>query len=932
MSETFLFLVKNSDNLKSIIETLDEYGKVSEQTLYVLPIVSEEGVRPGYVAALKAQVSASRAQQTKSDEALKKGSIGFEILAKGNQDLLGLVKELSVDYKVFAEEVGDEGRAELLEEFASKIGSKDLESSYQLWAKVITVLFRLNSVASVLRFSIIHLLTLLANSDEKIYYRVLREVEVAGDETLIYSGDNLLFQQKMFLWMVKYSKTQSKEQAWFELGVLHGALFENFELVSDDPRVFEAFVRFRLLGKTREKLDVGLGVSLKWIEAGFELISALCGVNLSQVLLLDEGVLDQPVFAPEEIDRRRTRALRWIGVENFEAFLREFDESVEKLLKEMDDQSMLNSSQLLRMTFLNSLLTFNEGYRNQKKIINNLKLLQEFARKGSYLPEQVFSLEVQHLSQLRNFKKLANLANKIEFIGGIKSEKLLTSFKTKLLESSLIALDKIDPDLLIIENFEVLQYTFSRAEELELTVRLKMVTQIEKFELVGAQVSLKTNNPSAPRVLSSPVDLTLSRGVNDREFRLLFPPHSFSGTNFLLFERFDFRLNDVKYQIENFEGIRNKNANLSNISFICINKFGFLHRFAEKQIFFEHNNSNYFFVEVAFFDNSESLMRNISIEVQKNSKYVLIDESVAFVSTEGLTELKLTGQTLSLPPIKSGKYVFLFKIFILHKHMKHYSIKLNSTYKNQSSTNFVSLKNRDETFCFLSTDLNFVDSDKAQLKLRNSLIDDSVSIHRIGGETLQPPKTLRPEEEVSKIVDSAPNIVLHYSFANKRFLPLEVDAFLQPHCAHILKRSSQVETALFQVESLLYNKNLFIRSFELKNKADVKLFEKNMFLLRFLYSREPDESLKGKVYLELKWPKDEYCIIGKNRFELKSKSEEKLKEIEFLALESGFLSFPQLMLVEIKPDGSEHQHLLSDEFSNKRFYVQENVMKITKFG
>ncbi len=43
------------------------------------------------------------------------------------------------------------------------------------------------------------------------------------------------------------------------------------------------------------------------------------------------------------------------------------------------------------------------------------------------------------------------------------------------------------------------------------------------------------------------------------------------------------------------------------------------------------------------------------------------------------------------------------------------------------------------------------------------------------------------------------------------------------------------------------------------------------------------------------------------------------------------MNYPKLMLVEMKLDGSEHQHLLNDLESNEKFFVKENIMKSCQF-
>lgn len=55
-----------------------------------------------------------------------------------------------------------------------------------------------------------------------------------------------------------------------------------------------------------------------------------------------------------------------------------------------------------------------------------------------------------------------------------------------------------------------------------------------------------------------------------------------------------------------------------------------------------------------------------------------------------------------------------------------------------------------------------------------------------------------------------------------------------------------------------------------------------------------------------------------------------LIKVQFLPIKTGYLQLPQLMLVQIKEDGSEHQHLLNDIDLNNKFFVKENYIKTAK--
>ncbi len=153
-------------------------------------------------------------------------------------------------------------------------------------------------------------------------------------------------------------------------------------------------------------------------------------------------------------------------------------------------------------------------------------------------------------------------------------------------------------------------------------------------------------------------------------------------------------------------------------------------------------------------------------------------------------------------------------------------------------------------------------------------------------------------------------------------------SLIEKHVLSYIMERDIIDTKVYHIEKLLINNELNLNSLKIKNEDNIKIYEQNYFILEYTY--KPKKSSQDTVlYLELKWPKEMYSIVGTIRFELQEVT--KRKEIVFIPIESGFANYPQLMLVEMKRDGSEYQHLLNDFQSSNQFFIKEHLMKQTKF-
>lgn len=212
---------------------------------------------------------------------------------------------------------------------------------------------------------------------------------------------------------------------------------------------------------------------------------------------------------------------------------------------------------------------------------------------------------------------------------------LIDRFAERLREVNFTALDRLDPELLSVDYFEIMRYNFRSEKEMELVFRLTFISPLETLEVKDSTIVVRSTSTRCPRLVSRRENFQLQKGASQVEYTVILPADNFADVNYFSFDRFEGVISGVTYSVEEFENIRNKNESLNNFAFLVANSSGFLHKFSSDHIFFEQNNSNLYFVEFSHFDAQKTPDDHLVIDIQKNSKYILIEDAAMLVTHAG---------------------------------------------------------------------------------------------------------------------------------------------------------------------------------------------------------------------------------------------------------------------------------------------------------
>ena len=933
MMEILFLLLRRADDLQAVTDLMTEYGKVVESSLCMFPMLEGEEFVEAFFAALTIEFNVGKAEKAGKEKQLTTLAKWIHFMDKRTIQIYDIFKEAGVsieDYKLWV-------KAREPEDSLIHFYENDLNKSQLLgrWGKVLYFLIKTNFPDEYTQRLVRYWID-LANEGQEMIVPLSKDSETFDDEDIQLHSNFFVMKQKLVYWLLT---RQTSEAARFELlAEQYSQLDFNFSFIGEDVDQLLQFAKFVFIRFLSSKFISSFAIQNLMIRERIRCLEIGFPHNIWVGRELSPSLFDCPV-AKRPLDREKLDSyFQKIFKESLDTFILKTEENVEFVIAEHVKNNRYRSEAHLRIQYISFLLAFNANTKYQSKINTNLRAVKSIPIGLKSTQKNIHALELEHLAQLKNYKSIAILLTKLHAFEGIDTIPLISTFLQRIPDKNMMV-NEIDRRIYTVTDFSWKRYEH-RGKDLELCLSIEFFSDIECIEFKNVSLVVATGSLDSPTIESISVPaLTIKSSESVLEFSLLYQ-NSLKGTvSFLTIQAFKFELLGINYCIEEFPDIKNRNIDLNAIQCLCINSSGFLNRLTPELIFFEENGPNYFYIEFSVFDNRSETIQNLTIDVLKSSKYLIINPKIKLVSEDSARELRLEFERLHLPEIACGRYVMVLTLYLLHSKMKNYKLKLNSQGRGKPFFNVINLKSKTEEFYYLENQLQYVSDTYSQLKVSNRN-EVSIRLHQINDKEFNPIRVLGSQEELSLIVNNhAKETSLIYELNGYSFLPQPIHSKILQHCSDLIKSGTLISGKVLRIEQFILNKDLNIKSLEIKNKKDVKIFEQNHFILHYQFNgsklnetEASDSAQIKRIYLELKWNREKYCIIGKHRFLLKYNCEEKRKEIAFIPFESGFLSYPQILLVETKADGSEIQHLLNEQKHLKIFFVHENMMKAAQYA
>ena len=252
-------------------------------------------------------------------------------------------------------------------------------------------------------------------------------------------------------------------------------------------------------------------------------------------------------------------------------------------------------------------------------------------------------------------------------------------------------------------------------------------------------------------------------------------------------------------------------------------------------------------------------------------------------------------------------------------------MKLKCNYQNKKTETSVHLKSDLESYFYLENEIVFKSEKYTQFCILNSN-EEIVKIHSIDDQFFDPPRELQNTEELSLILPNKEEYEVEYEFVGIQFKSQTIHNSLSFLDRHVIKKHARVKTRFSIIERFVFNKDMTVKNFEIKNRKEVQIYEQNQFIFVFKFNTQSLGNDK-LIFMELNWDETKYCIIGKTKYCLTPSDKIKTKEITFVPYDSGFLEYPRILLIEQKQGQNDITHLINKPTSKKLFFVKEGVSR-----
>ena len=917
-----VFFLKDLKDYDASIIITKEQLKVNQSSIYVIPITTPDfTVSPSYISVIQVDGQQNKIDRLFDDDRLRNITHQCLQVSEKEYHLSDVCNEVSINLNAFVEWKKDP-KTSFEQAFLS---NQDFKKLLSKWYSTIYLFINVKAKEELIADLIDYTNWLLNDSNQKITLEYGHALNVLDNDELSLNDNLLIFKQKLMIWKLKYV-TKLKADFYEAFVAAFVNLNKGFILSLDTQSAYFAFSDFVFLRYMAQKYPL-ISIKIKEIHAGMELLEKLLSYPIKALFELNSTILDNKLIKLGNSEDKWKPLIKCFGFKNFEDVLIALDVLWEPAFKELEQLKWKKADLHLRLYYTCFLLRTNFGLCNQRKINSAIKAIETLNISTKKVAEIIAAAEIQHLIQLKNYKKLMQLKIHLELFKGLDVGFLTSYLQSKSRELNL-EFNEIDERVLIIEYFDIKGFDFTDQDTMMLEGFLTLKTDAAHVTLNNLTIKMKTDLDASITLSSIPIKETrLKELYNEVKISLTYPNDLIRKINYLIIDKIEFEINGIRFNLTEFEHIKNKNCNLNKIPFLSVKANGFLHRLSKDTIFFEPNGPNFFYVEFTIFDNKNKTVDDVLLTLQKSSKYLIIDNTAYIMDRTSTTAYKMKNNTLAIDSLSPGKYVLLLKIFIVNKTGKNYKLKLNSSQNGRTFLNYITLKEKSEHFLYLDAYLEKVSEELAQLHLRNIAASEVFEIVSINGDQFEVPKKLTAHECYSHIIRGDCVIDIVYKLTNFEFQRTSVHNYVSSAFPNILYTNKTVKTQIMALDSLVGNNELKIHLLDLKNRKEIKAFEQNCFMFRFSYKpQEADESNK-RLFIEFKWPKEKYVIIGKTRFELEENNEIQELEVYFIPLEGGHSNYPQVLLVELKADGSEHQLLLNDFQTNRKFFVQESIIK-----
>jgi hypothetical protein len=928
--EIFFLLLKGGEDLTKVTDAMGEFGKIIESLLFVVPMLENNTFEESFMAVITVELVDNKVDRLRKDKRINEMTRWVFYIEQKSYMLFDVLREVSFrkeDYYALKRE--DNGGRSIRDYFEKNLGTEEVLIK---WGKLIyfnmKTEFNDDMVESLIRFWIN-----LIETGPEIFMRLPKEPEPFEDEEIGLYSSLFPMKQKFLYWMIKRRTTN--DQKLELLSEFYSRLEVNLNFINEDSKILVQFSKF-VFARFLASRNVGsFTIQLFVIREKVRCLEMCLSARIWIGHTLDNSIFDSQALKKPLEREKWDNYIQRVFKESLDSFIMKTEETLEYLSNENQKFKRSSSEAYLRLNHVSFMLAFNANTKFQGKINSNIKSLKAMSLKLPFIKRSVFAVELEHFSQLKNYNRIAVLLSKLKAFESVDIKDLVPNFWQRLPDKNMI-IDEIDPLIISIRDFSLKKYEFTN-NGLEICVSLEYTTDIKDFELRSVRLTLGTGDPESPSIeaMELPI-LKLSENGGKFEMIFVYPPHLHGVVSFLVIQSIQFKFYDISFCLRDFNEILNKNIDLDSLPCMCINTSGFVNRLSSEIIFFEENGPNYFFVDFSAFDNRNSNLSNLKLDIQKSSKYLILNPKMKLLTKSESIDLVSEFERILMPIIPAGRYVLVLTLYLLHSKMKNYKLKLSFQIREKSFSHVINLKGKHECFYHLENHLQYVSDEYSQLKLRNKN-PGTISIYKINSKECNPSRILGFNEELSTIVKSQEDTSVVYELVGQTFLSQPIHQIISQHAPELVITGSRIFGRILRIEQFILNKDLNIKSLEIKNKKEVKIFEQNHFILHYKFDGSKEVDSKGsenqqvkKIYLELKWNREKYCIIGKNRFLLRSNTREKRKEVAFIPFESGFLAYPQILLVETKDDGSEIQHLLDEHMHAKIFFVYENVTKIAQ--
>lgn len=923
--EIFYVLLKTSD-YNEFLKLFQKFGNILINHVVIIPLILPDEIKEGYLLEIKMEINSSGIKKLEKSTKLREQIYWLSTLDKKLYHICDIFSEMSITETILKNCLEENP----IENFKT-IFEKNLNKEEKLfkWFKLLYFMVNTKFELKIKNRTLNYWIELLENTNENLFLRLGNNPEILSNPELSLNDSIFFSKQKILIKILEDLHNNYPENFYEILIEKIISINKGIGIINKEKESYVKISQFQFIRYFSEKFKT-IKLRIKEIEIGVNLLEHLLNTKIWELFEYEKGILDDCLIKFGNSEDDFEVILNNHGIKSITALSELIIRKIENLLKDLEIGRYHNILIIFRLRFLNYLLKFNQKFIYQKKILNLIKSCRKTKNLSNLLNLEIYVMEIKYYNQLKDFKKIKHIKNIIECVENINSDFLIEELRYK--KRSTMILEEVDNKLFYVDNIYPKEFEF-RKTDLILKLIITINCNLDHLLIKDLELTLKTENEKLDKINTiKEKEINLKKGYNNIDLEILYPKDYRRKLNYLILNKMEFFIGGIKYNLLDFDKIQRKNININDIPYFSVKNSGFIHKFGENQIFFEEANPNYYFIDFSLYNNKTLNLKNLKIEIQKSSKYLIIDKEVEILGNETRKSVTMNDCEILLDEINCGNYLMLLKIYILQKKSKNYKLKINLFYKEKQIQNYLSLKKKNDKFYYLKTKFDQINDIYSQLVLKNNFQGQKIKILEINNSELDPPKPLCENEEFSKIIKSKnlESINLTYIIEGLILKNLEEHFLIKKYLPDLLLEKSKIKTKIYLLENLLKNNEININSLKIKNKNDLKIFEQNNFIMNYSFKNE-NKNKDSMLYLELKWPKEKYIIVGTTRFELFENVDHKIREITFLCIESGYAYFPKLMLVEIKKDGSEHQHLLNDFQSSNTFFIKENLVKTCKF-